>query len=414
MTTDPHTTARPVLHGSPLGSAGGFALYTEEFAADPHRIYARMRQSHHSLVPVELAEGVPATLVIGYDAAVKILNDPDRFPADPRTWQKALPPDSPVKSMMEYRLNALRNSGPEHTRYRQPTVAALAGVDPYALHRMVGERALPLINAFCRDGSAELLQQYAFPLVFDVLNVMMGCPQEVAGELVEAFAAMFEGGDADVINGKIFHALSTLIAAKRETPGEDVATRLITHAVGFSDAELIDQLITMYAAGIEPGVNLIGNALRLMLTDQRFAGDVLGGSLSVRAALDDVLFNDPPMANYCISYPRQPTLVEGVWLPAHQPVLISMAACNTDPAIRGTAHVGANRSHLAFSAGPHVCPARDPACMIAEVALEQLLDVIPEIELACPPEKLQWRVGPFHRALAALPVTFPPSAPLPI
>lgn len=414
MTTDQNLSARPVVHGSPLGSAAGFALYTQEFAADPHRIYAQMRQVHRSLVPVELAEGVPATLVIGHGAAVKILNDPDRFPADPRAWQQDLPPESPVKSMMEYRLNALRNSGTTHARYRQPTVAALAGVDPYGLHRMVGERALPLVNAFCGDGSAELLQQYAFPLVFDVLNIMMGCPDEAATQLVEAFAAMFEGGDADTINAKIFHAFSAMIAAKRETPGDDITTRLLAHAPGFSDEELIDQLLTMYAAGIEPGVNLICNALRLILTDQRFAGDVLGGSRSVRVALDDVLFNDPPMANYCISYPRQPTLVDGVWLPAHQPVLISMAACNTDPAIRGAGNVEANRSHLAFSAGPHRCPAKDPACMIAEVAVEQLLDVLPEMELACAPEELQWRAGPFHRALASLPVSFPPSAPLPI
>ncbi|WP_280422224.1 cytochrome P450 [Nocardia carnea] len=389
-------------------------MYTEEFAADPHRMYRQMRQFHRSLVPVELDRGVPAYLVIGFDAAVKILNDPDRFPADPRKWQETLPGDSPIKSMVEYRLNALRNSGDLHARYRPPTVAALKGIDPYALHRAVGERAIPLINTFCSNGSAELMQQYAFPLVFNVLNIMMGCPDDVAGELVEAFAAMFDGGDADVINGKIFGALSSLIAAKRETPGDDVTTRLLAHADGFSDEELIDQLLTMYAAGIEPGVNLISNALRLILTDPRFAGDVLGGSLSVRAALDDVLFNDPPMANYCLTYPRQPTLVDDVWLPANEPVLVSIAACNTDPAIRGNASVDTNRAHLAFSAGPHTCPARDHACMIAEVALEQILDVLPELELACAPEGLQWRQGPFHRALAGLPVTFPPSPPLPI
>ena len=35
------------------------------------------------------------------------------------------------------------------------------------------------------------------------------------------------------------------------------------------------------------------------------------------------------------------------------------------------------------------------------------------MELAVPAEELEWRPGPFHRALTALPVRFPPEAPRP-
>ncbi|MGF6882180.1 hypothetical protein ABIA39_002779 [Nocardia sp. GAS34] len=58
---------------SPIASAGQrVALYSSEFAADPHASYRRMRETYGSLVPVELSPGVPATLVIGYRAAVRI------------------------------------------------------------------------------------------------------------------------------------------------------------------------------------------------------------------------------------------------------------------------------------------------------------------------------------------------------
>ncbi|NUS92759.1 MAG: cytochrome P450, partial [Nocardia sp.] len=50
-------------------------LYAPEFAADPHRAYREMRAGWGSLAPVELAPGVPATLVLGYSTAVRILND---------------------------------------------------------------------------------------------------------------------------------------------------------------------------------------------------------------------------------------------------------------------------------------------------------------------------------------------------
>jgi cytochrome P450 len=173
----------------------------------------------------------------------------------------------------------------------------------------------------------------------------------------------------------------------------------------------MNQVGTLYGAGIEPLQNLIVNALRLMLTDEQFGGRALDGSLSTRDALDEVLFNDPPMANFCFTFPKQPILIDDVWLPAHQPVVISMAACNTDPVIGSNQHAG-NRAHLAFGGGPHVCPASSLAYLIAQDAIDQLLDGLPEIRLAVPAGELTWRTGAFHRALTALPVVFPPSPPL--
>ncbi|MEU7634119.1 hypothetical protein AB0C34_29785 [Nocardia sp. NPDC049220] len=95
--------------------------------------------------------------------------------------------------------------------------------------------------------------------------------------------------------------------------------------------------------GIEFLLNSIVNTLLVMLTDDRFGGSVMGGNLSSREALDEVLFDDPPLANFLITYPQQPILIDGVWLPEHQPVVISNAACNNDPAIRTEEQTG-NRS----------------------------------------------------------------------
>ncbi len=104
-------------------------LYSPEFASDPHRAYHEMRRQYGSLVPVEPAPGVPATLVVGHNAAVRILNDPEHFPADPRTWQKDIPTDCPVLPIMEWRPTASRNSGSEFLRYRQAIAASIGEVD---------------------------------------------------------------------------------------------------------------------------------------------------------------------------------------------------------------------------------------------------------------------------------------------
>ncbi|NUP25102.1 MAG: cytochrome P450 [Nocardia sp.] len=400
-------------HGSPIDTDGPrIPLYVPEFAVDPHRTYRAMREQYGSLVPVDVAPGVPATLVIGYYTALSIFNDPERFPADPRTWQRDIPPECPVLPLMQWRPNARRNDGYAHTRYRQAIVAGLAEIDPYSLHETVARIAVPLINSFCGDGRADLIRQYAFPLTFAVLNAVLGCPTEIAQRAAAGMAAMFEGVGAEDGAKALMASLLELIELKRAAPGDDVTTRIMRHPSALTEPEIVNQVATLYGAGIEPLQNLIVNSLRLMLTDEQFGDSALGGSLSTRDALDEVLFNDPPMANFCFTFPKQPILVDGVWLPAHQPVVISMAACNTDPVI-GTDRLAGNRAHLAFGGGPHVCPASSLAYLIAQDAIDQLLDGLPEIRLGVPADELTWRTGAFHRALTALPVVFPASPPLP-
>ncbi|MEV4125806.1 cytochrome P450 [Nocardia sp. NPDC049707] len=403
------TPSCPAFPGSPFDSDGPrMPLFAPEFDADPHGYYHEMRKQYPSLMPVELAPGVPATLVIDYKTAVRILHDPEHFSADPRTWQKGIAADCPVLPMMQWRPMATRSEGADAARYRQATTESVGEVDLYALRATVEEIAISLINSFCGDGRADLISQYTFPLVFGVLNVLFGCPPKIGQRMAAGMASIVEGVDADNGNKLISEAMLELVSLKRTKPGKDVTSALLRHPAELDDLEMVHQLASQYGAGIEFQQNLIVNTLLRILTDDRLGGSVLGGSLSTREALDDVLFNDPPLANYLLTYPRQPILIDGVWLPAHQPVVISIAACNNDPAVRSDNRTG-NRSHLAFGLGPRTCPAQSMAYLIAQDAIDQLLDALPDIRLTEPPT---WRPGPFHRSLTSLPVEFPPSAPL--
>ncbi|MGW0179665.1 cytochrome P450 [Nocardia sp. NPDC003345] len=402
----------------PASTTGGprEPLWTEEFAADPQGAYQRMRHRYGNLAPVEIAPGIPATLVLGYHTAVKILNEPERFPADPRVWQATAPADSPIMPMLEWRPNAVRSSGPAHARYRSATVSALDGVDLHALRVIVENAARPLINSFCGNGRVDVIGQYALPLMFGALNGMLGCSEDIGARMVQAMAMIFESTDAaaaEKANNMIVESMLELIAMKRAEPGNDVATRLLQHETGLSDEELIHQLVTLYGAGIEPPHNLICNALLLMLTDSRYAVSDTGFPPSARAAIDEILVKDPPLGNYCMTYPRQPVLIDDVWLPPDEPVLVSISACNNDPAVNNGDYLN-NRWNLAWGSGPHSCPAhaRSSAMLIAEDAINHLLDALPELQLAVPAERLVWRPGPFHRALESLPVVFPPAPKL--
>ncbi|WUW98778.1 cytochrome P450 [Streptomyces sp. NBC_01450] len=414
MTSDPAVGAVPPP-GCPAhaGAAAGFRtpLYEAAFAADPTATYTRMRRLG-TVVPVELAPGVDASMVIGYETALRVLRDPGTFSKDPRRWRAlaegTVGPDSPVMPMMEYRPSCMFTEGEEHRRRRAVVEDSLSRVDPIALRGYVEDTADTLIDRFQEAGEADLLGQYAAALPLLVLTRMIGCPAAYGERLFIAMTAIFEAGsDAKRAHGEALQCLNELVAFKRANPGPDVISWMMAHPVAVTDEELVHELSVLFGAGTEPEQNLIANALRLLLSDDRFAGRLSGGSLPIDDALDEVLWKDPPMANYCVHFPVHDVVLDGVRLRKGDPVIISMAAANNDPAQSSHQIVG-NRAHLAWSAGPHVCPAQGSARLIATVAIEKLLDRLPDVELAVPGAELKWRPGPFHRALAALPVHFPP------
>lgn len=63
-------------------------------------------------------------------------------------------------------------------------------------------------------------------------------------------------------------------------------------------------------------------------------------------------------------------------------LILGFAAANQDPRIRAEAdlEVG-NRAHLAWSAGPHACPASQPGWLIVRIAVEAALHELHAVEL---------------------------------
>ncbi|KNB51377.1 cytochrome P450 [Streptomyces caatingaensis] len=394
-------------------------MHGPEFAADPHAVYRRLR-AHGPVAPVELAPGVGAHLVTDYRAALEVLRSPGTFAKDPRRWRDMaegrIAPDNPVVPMMAYRPNCLFTDGEQHRRLRGAVTDSLERIDPNALRGYVERSADTLIDRFAPAGEADLLGSYAKVLPLLVFNQLFGCPPELGDRLVEGMTGIFDGVDAERANTLVYTTLTELIGTKRRQPGADMTSWLMAHPARLTDEEMIHQIVVLMGAGTQPQQNLVAGALRLLLCDDRFAGDLAGGSMPVDDALDEVLWLDPPMANYGVHYPTADVDFAGVRLRAGDPVVVSFAAANTDPALRPERHSGqrtGNRAHLAWSAGPHHCPAKSPARLIASVAVERLLDRLPDLELAVPADRLAWRPGPFHRALAALPVRFPPQ-PVPV
>ncbi|THA23630.1 cytochrome P450 [Streptomyces sp. RKND-216] len=396
------------------------ALHGPRFAADPDAAYAALRDRGPAHW-VELAPGVEAVLVTDYDVALYVLRSP-WFSRDARRWaamaEGRVPFDNQVVPMMGWRPSLLFADGERHLRLRTSVDDTLARVNPHRLRRYVQRSAVALIDSFGPDGGADLVGGYADRIPVLVLAQLFGCPDEIATRMAAAFGSMIDAEPAAAQQGSadLANCLGDLVAAKRRTPGADVTSWLLNHSAALSDEETIHQLVALLGAGTAPQSAWISTSVLLLLTDDRFGHDLTGGSLTVVDALNEVLWTRPPMSNYCFHYAVAEQVLRDVRgrefaVPPGVPVLVSHAAANTDPAVAAHGALAANHSHLAFSAGPHLCPAKDIAGVIAEAAIETLLDLLPEMELALPPDRLTWRPGPFHRSLATLPVVFPGTAP---
>ncbi|WP_339152701.1 cytochrome P450 family protein [Streptomyces sp. F41] len=396
------------------------SLYGPEFAADPHRVYDTFR-AHGPAAPIELAPGVDATLIVQHEAALRVLQNPALFARDSRRWaalrEGAIPMDSPVLPMMMYRPNCLFTDGAEHLRLRKAVTESLARLNSSRVSRDVERIADYLIDQFIERGSADLLNEYAKLLPLLLFNQLFGCPGDIGDRLTRSMSAIFDGEDVLRANAELTECLMELVALKRRQPGDDITSWLIQHPAGLRDEELKDQLVMLMGAGVEPERNLIANALLLMLSgdqpggpDRRGGHERRGSGMLVEDALDDVLWNNPPIANYATHYPVRDIELDGVVLKAETPVLISFAAANSDPSLTDARQTLSKGAHLAWGAGPHVCPAKSPATLIALTAIEKILNTVPDLSLAVPASGVAWRPGPFHRALVALPVRFTPTA----
>ncbi|MFE3637921.1 cytochrome P450 [Streptomyces sp. NPDC059168] len=402
----------PGIQGPPPGcpAHGNVPLYGPEFGSDPDAHYEQLRRLGPS-APVDIAPGVEVELVTSYDAALYILQNPASFVRDSRRWRALnegrVPSDSPALPMMGYRPNALFSDGAAHARLRQAVTDSLAGVNELQLVRQTQQSADYLISRFSSDrlGQAELMAEYAQPLPLLVFSDLFGCPPEIGDRVIVGISGIFDGtAGADQVLGE---ALGELIALKRRRPGNDLTTRLMEHSAQLTDEEVLHQLVTLLSGGTAPLSATIGSAGALILGEDWQVG------LPVEDAVTQVLWNYAPIANYAAHYPTHDVELGARTIRANDPVVISFAAANTDPRLAEHREQLSAKAHLAFGAGPHACPAKDPAFVIAVTAVESLLNRLPDVEVRVPFKDLNWVPAPWSRSLVNLPVRFTPRSVTP-
>ncbi|MFJ3670615.1 cytochrome P450 [Streptomyces sp. NPDC090106] len=382
-------------------------LWENDFARDPDRYYDALR-AQGPVGWAELAPEVTAYVVTGRRAALDLLHDEVTFSHDPRPWESTVADDSPVLGMMRWRPNSLFADGAAHVRYRTALIDTFALVEPHDLRERVHRAVHLLVSRFGPRGRADLVGEFARPLMALVFNGLFGLPDSQSDRLDGALGKMMEGG-AQAAEGEAEFGgyVLELIAAKAERPGDDLPSRLLEHPARLTPEEVTWQVFLTLGAGHEPTANLVSNVLSRVLGNPDYYSTLTSGARPVMDAVVEVLHHETPLANYGIHYARHPLSFHGTWVEEAVPVVISYGAL----AHRARTGGPKDASHLSWSAGPHACPVKQHTLLIATEAVERLTQWLPDLAPTKPREQLTWRPGPFHRSLTALPVRFSPRSP---
>ena len=386
------------------------ATYGADFVADPYPVYTELRARgpvHFVRMPVH----GDVWLVVGYEEARAALADP-RLSKDWRT----IAAGEPISAAAVHMLYA---DPPQHTRLRKLVAREFTSRRMEALRPRIERITDELIAAMLPPGSADLVEELAFPLPMAVICELLGVPDldrtafRTWSDKITASAA--DPADEEAALADMTTYLVGLVEDKRGGgPQEDLLSALIrTRDEGgdqLSPDELVGMAFLLLVAGHETTVNLIGNGVRALLDhpDQLAALRKDPGLLD--GAIEEMLRYDGPVETATWRFTPRPVDIAGTVIPAGQVVGVVLAAADRDPArfpapdtfdIRRP-----TQGHLAFGHGLHYCLGAPLARLEAKTALSRLLLAAPNLALAVPPSTLTWRPGPLIRGVHHLPVRF--------
>ncbi|WP_240138682.1 cytochrome P450 [Streptomyces sp. MUM 178J] len=407
--------------GCPAHAAGPDQLrrlYGPEAEADPQGLYEVLRKEHGPVAPVLLHGDLPAWLVLGHRENLEVMRSPSRFSNDSRRWRMfregRVTENSALRPMVQWQPICVFADGSDHERLRSAVRESLERFDRRGIRRYVIRYTDQLVDAIAADGQADLIRDFAEQLPMLVMTQLLGMPEEYGPQLVSAALDLMKGSETALASNEfVVRTLRTLAERKKADPGHDFVTWLMGHPADLTDDEVLEHLRLVLIAANETTVNLIANTLRLVLTDRRFRANLAGGHMTLPDALEQVLWDDPPLSAITGRWATGDTLLGGQQIKAGDMLLLGLAAGNVDPEIRPDPSMPllGNRAHLAFSSGPHECPGQDIGRAIADTGIDTLLAKLPDVRLAVEEGELRSNSAWLSRRLQSLPVRFTPPSP---
>lgn len=332
---------------------------------DPYPFYRRLRAAgrvHRMQTPI----GLEAWFVTHYEDARTLLVDP-RFSKAVHHSDGSAAGDRKRES--SFANNMVSTDPPEHTRLRKLVQKAFTHRRTELLRPRVQEFTDQLLDKLEKEGKADLMEDFAFPLPMMVIGELLRLPDEDLAGLREKTVFFFleesyEGNPVQRFREKqagIGEYVRKLIEHKRATTGDDLVHGLIEARDGenrLSEKELVATVMLLIFAGFLTTVNLITNGLHALLVNRDQFDLLAAWPELINSAIEEFLRYESSLG-LIEGHATEDIKVGETTIPAGSLIIVSVHSVNHDPAaFPDPERLDITRNpnpHLAFSHGLHHC-----------------------------------------------------------
>ncbi|MEV3987488.1 cytochrome P450 [Streptomyces sp. NPDC049837] len=341
--------------------------------------------------------------------------------ADPR-FSRALTVGRPVTSMTPHTVAPVggigRTDPPDHTRLRRLVAQAFSRKRAAELRADAEETARRLVATMVAQGPpADLTEAVTGPMPERLLAGLFAVPAADFGRL-QSWREVILSSDhsqeeGDAVKAEIAAYFRGLADVRARRPGDDLFSELTTRqsAGDLSRPELISLSVMVVLNTLDQIRNQTATMVYALLTHPEQLALLRADPTLLPRAVEELLRFVPQRNG--VGLPRIATedvAVGDVLIRAGEAVYVSYLAANRDPRVfTEPDRLDVTRDeapHLAYGNGPHYCLGASLARMEFEVILATLLQELPGLRPAVPPDRVRWRRGSINRGPETLPVAW--------
>lgn len=389
----------------------------EERMQEPRPAYAFLRQE----CPVARSDAYGQSNWAVSNGPVWVLSrhrDVEAAALNPQTYSSK--PSDVARPRLDAKLDGfIRMDRPEHKAYRRLVTRPFGRTAISKLEDHVRAHARELIARFLDKHECDLVSDFCDRLAAMSLwqRPLLGAPIDLASG--EDWTTWLGRWVSDVKNpdrssaaaDSMTHYLAQVLSTRERQREDDIPSILLDTDIDgrpMPREEQIDYLWFLTKAGIETPAAAMGNVLYFLGHHHDIRRDLLANRAAIPKAIEELLRLLGP------AHSGQRTLARDTELHGHK-----MRAGETVMLLWGSANLDEDEfhdaesfvperqagSHLAFGAGIHRCIGAHLARLELRVAVEEILEYIPDFRIR-DDARLIWHVGGVERALFALPISF--------
>jgi cytochrome P450 len=388
----------------------------EHYIQDPYPIYAALREAS-PVAPVVIPSGDQVWLVTRHDDVKATLKD-SALSLDGGSLDALVRRRAPMskrrpflRSLDQHMLNS---DPPNHTRLRRMVVRAFTVGQVENLRSRIEAIVSELLDRLQTMEKFDIVSDYARPLPIAVIGDIIGVPKENLDQVGIWSRVIFSDSsrtDRVRASHEFSRFLQNLAGGKRTESGAGILGELLDPADGtqpLSPSEVVSMIALLLVAGHETTMNLIGNAVRLLLLTPDLTAQLISEPSLMPRAVEEFLRFDGPVNVATMRHSIRPMVIGDTEIPAGELVLPALASANRDASrfqTPDTIDIRRELANLAFGSGIHSCIGAPLARLEGTIAILRLIERFPKLRLAVDESTLRWRGSILMRGLKSLPAS---------